>query len=920
MLLRDNSMIIKYRDRTKYSGIITDPDAVKNALATNFIINDFRPGGGYSTESFELDDNIMHAIIVICVHYGIPNVTINSTRRTKEYNKTRPNASETSLHLDGKAIDFSFKQRSLHKKYKADIESKGDLYGKLRDLGVGEFLFYTGFNHIAIRSAVRIKDYSKIESDIKIENIKVVENPKPITPAVKDYYEYLHIDSSIATIDELFNSSSVTVLSGTDLTIKQFLNYSSQDGVSNLKRLWLSYSVEQKNQVSSEYKSYSDELSTTDDPNRISELINLKRLYELKFEEGIIYPLNTGTTLIIPKNKANIEFLSAVGKDVFLKQQDLSVFMAAEMRALVNDPSYFASSDIQITNGSYTIQYLHLMASVWIYIKSIGRVFNVTPFIKSVDTNVNDVAGNFSVSMASISSIDEIYNFSGTYYNYKNVVYDRYTGSWWKRFIQQNDVVFIRFEKLDLEKDRSFSPDLEIPFSDIPNQIYDMIGLVDTGSDYYSSAGNMPTFTLTGRDLNKLILEDSNLFMPFALIGGGKEFFLNYNQNDKVFKRLFVSGEFQTLFTGLYRSIRDSLGFIFNQLTNVGILNNNDTLVDGYKSSLNRSTGVYEDRVSKVYTISDQTNNYIKEIESNGLWKIVKVIVDNSLDQRRLNNGELSNPEGPITALIKKICHQPFVEFWGDTVGDQFLFIARQFPFTKNLIRDYFNNNEVITINGSVVSDVSLNWDETYYSIYQLRPLEGLYGSSQFISGTVMPVVYFEEFANLFGLNRLFLDDPYLSYNSINGSKGSTNLNNYRESLANDLRYIIESTIILPFTRKGSITIAGGDRRIKKGMWILFEPTNEIMYVKSVGNSLQVSQNNLSRVTTIQVERCMKYDYSVGVSENIIQGKPVNYFDVINFDLIVELISKSSTDSKRGSSELVNGEIFDFFTKRKQMI
>ena len=101
-------MIVKYRDRTKYSGLTTDTDAVKNALATNFVINDFRPGGGYSTESFELDDNIMLAIIVICVHYGIPNVTINSTRRTKEYNKTRPNASETSLHLDGKAIDFSF--------------------------------------------------------------------------------------------------------------------------------------------------------------------------------------------------------------------------------------------------------------------------------------------------------------------------------------------------------------------------------------------------------------------------------------------------------------------------------------------------------------------------------------------------------------------------------------------------------------------------------------------------------------------------------------------------------------------------------------------------------------------------------------------------------------------------------------------
>ena len=141
------------------------------------------------------------------------------------------------------------------------------------------------------------------------------------------------------------------------------------------------------------------------------------------------------------------------------------------------------------------------------------------------------------------------------------------------KLIQQNDIVFIRYERLDAEDNFGLDGfDTEIMKSNLPGKVYDMMGLVDLSSETYSSDANVSIVNVSGRDFTKMITEDSSVFFPFALVNGGKDFFLAYDPKHTVFKRMFVGEQFSYQAMKLYRSIRDSVGFIFNQLTNVGVL------------------------------------------------------------------------------------------------------------------------------------------------------------------------------------------------------------------------------------------------------------------------------------------------------------------------------------------------------------
>lgn len=79
--------------------------------------------------------------------------------------------------------------------------------------------------------------------------------------------------------------------------------------------------------------------------------------------------------------------------------------------------------------------------------------------------------------------------------------------------------------------------------------------------------------------------------------------------------------------------------------------------------------------------------------------------------------------------------------------------------------------------------------------------------------------------------------DQYLNYKETEGPEATQSLANFQAAATNDLIYIMESTAYLPFTRTGTITI-NGDRRIKVGTFIYFEPTNEFFYVSSVVNNV----------------------------------------------------------------------------------
>lgn len=894
---------------------------------TNYKFGDFHVGGGFGNTAFNLNLAVVAAIIVITRYYNLPKVKINSTRRTPTYNSTTPHAADKSRHTFGDAVDFAFLFNStfgkevLHQQFKKDIQSKGELYQRLYDLGIREFFFYKSFNHIAVEPGqpAQIKDYSNVVNDVIKTNVtplKITEKKVVISPPVKEFYEYYYQDSRANTIS-LFLSLPNCVVSNTSMSKSQFLNYKGNDK-SNLDRIWDKYTEVERMQNSREYSDLLVALALTDVEAEAEIFALEKQIQEFKptYDPNIDYLIHPGTLLVIPKNLANIETLSATGKDLFMVQQNLKTFLDEEFQKIVNDPTFVPTNKVKIKNAASSINYQNITFSCWIYIRALDKIVNISPFVKSIDTVVGDGGGTFSIAINDIFDLDSVQKYSDTLYSYvQKTQGDVFEVSFFKKIIQQNDIVFIRFERLDIETDReingAWSPYIEE--SELPNKIYDMIGLVDVCSETYSAGTAVSMINFSGRDLTKLIVEDGSYFIPFAMVNGGKEFFLNYNPEDSVFKRLFASGEFMSLFTALHRTIRDSVGFIFNQLTNVGILPKGRNLFSAYG-----------DRQSKAYAISKANDQYLDSIEVNGIWKIIKVVVDNQLDDRRLNNGELSSPEGSINDLIRKVCQEPFVEFWGDTLGDKFVFMARQPPFTKEQILDYWDNNLVIDISADQVSDVNLNWEEAYFTWYQLQPLDGLFGSDQFIAGTAMPIVYFEEYANLFGMHKKVISDAYISYGVLSGEQQKTNIDLFRQSLANDLKFVIESNSVLPFTRKGTITISGGDRRIKKGTWVWFKPTDELCYVRSVTNSCSVSGDVLSRVTQIAVERCMKIDYLFGNSSKKIDGKDINYFDIINIDVILEqlqvkLADNSAQTSKTGvNQQLVNPKLFDFFSKRQQ--
>ena len=161
-----------------------------------------------------------------------------------------------------------------------------------------------------------------------------------------------------------------------------------------------------------------------------------------------------------------------------------------------------------------------------------------------------------------------------------------------------------------------------------------------------------------------------------------------------------------------------------------------------------------------------------------------------------------------------------------------------------------------MTITSGNLQGYDLSYDTRSYSWYQLRVMDNHAGQRNTTSLAFVPIVYLDDYAEVFGNKKMSFTDQYLNYKETDGVNKTQTLSNFQEAALNDLIYILESTAYLPFTRTGTITI-NGDRRIKVGTFVYFEPTNEFFYVSSVVNNVSFLDGNLQRQNIIQVERGM---------------------------------------------------------------
>lgn len=349
-------------------------------------------------------------------------------------------------------------------------------------------------------------------------------------------------------------------------------------------------------------------------------------------------------------------------------------------------------------------------------------------------------------------------------------------------------------------------------------------------------------------------------------------------------------------------------------------------------------SGFYEDfqQIDNIITLrntrpKESTDRRFQEKKSRGIWQIIKLLVDKSITNRRLVDSSMSSGNGAILSFIQKACQEPFVEFYMDTYGDKFYLIARKPPWDKKGILSYIkygNNTEegevistpVIDIEGIQVEKEDLDFETTAYSWYTFRPQNVFAGGGTVLPVAYVPALFFEEYAEVWGSNPFSVVHSYNPYYPYIDDNGYTDLSRFEIQAYEDLRYIVESHAYLPFTRKGTITITGGDRRMKRGNWIRYKPTGEIFFVEGVQNNQSITLQTIERETIVTVSRGMVEEYIEGVEVN---GVNMSYFDIINTDIQIKTKKYSNgiigVDREKIFENMgVNKNVFLFFLKRHQ--
>lgn len=645
----------------------------------------------------------------------------------------------------------------------------------------------------------------------------------------------------------------------------------------------------------------------------------MKSKYRSEIRQNKPPLIRVGTWYVIPNKQITAELQEILASDLFMRQySSFSAFLSTKQKELLKDPEYVSwdsptnngdSSSSKPINDSYVakkraaasgsgdenkeyhVQMKALNIKVWVYSRAFNKVYDISSWIRTCSTNKDISMGTFSMELVPTDTLT-IQTFGEDFANHFNITDKR--GSihrdWFSKFIQNNDMIFIRFEKLKKEKyedmgKRQSSTHIVEPSELNDKLIWDMMGLIDTVSTNVDSESTDYSVSISGRDLMKLLVEDGSYFIPLKFVEGSPDrWFYGGDPESSWFKRNMVTGSYDYYFAYEFQQIDTVSSFIVNQLSNIGIVPNS------------------------------LFSHCAKRPDAKGVWQMITLWVDGQLSDRRIVDRSLTNPEGTLLDFFNKICQQPFVEFWGDTWGNEFDLMIRQPPFTKTAIQNVVNSKEFIGIEPKDLLSFSLEYDNRAYAWYRIMPQNALTGSSQFSSLALVPIIFLNEYVERFGNKRCITNDIYLSEKSLKGKDDEKNINTMSQALLNDLLYVVETTSYLPFTRKGTITI-NGDRRIKVGTFVILESTQELFYVTAVNNTITFTNDVIDRVTVLTVERGMLLEYITNAAKN--------YFNIVDIDGIRADIQKRDPKHKDdviapSSTKFgVNIDVFNFFLERE---
>ena len=362
-----------------------------------------------------------------------------------------------------------------------------------------------------------------------------------------------------------------------------------------------------------------------------------------EYEDFPIYP---GAILYLSKDKIYKAVLITKGSNqVVVDSNSIKAYIIEPLKELINNSRYVVISD-QIRSE---LQQQIPKVSVWIWCRALSSgdqspIINLSSFIKGINTMAGEDGGTWNLTLPPIkgSSDEAVWTIDSKTVNFYELVDSMgFQGVstinkpmregaesparndfFFEKVIQKNDLIFIRFEPLEMdnyEKESSNSPYL-IDKKDLPGKVYDMIGLVDNVNLSINSASNSINIGINGRDLTKLLIED-NFFME-------PELFLIGNSAGIDLKGLTrIKNELVGHITEREKSIEFVLKFIINALSGMEVVPGE--LFEGYK-----------ERQSTYYHVLEKTFGVGK---AEGIWRIITFLLDKKIEKRTLVDFDIGN-------------------------------------------------------------------------------------------------------------------------------------------------------------------------------------------------------------------------------------------------------------------------------------
>lgn len=318
---------------------------------------------------------------------------------------------------------------------------------------------------------------------------------------------------------------------------------------------------------------------------------------ELKLDMSLPRPCN----LNIPAKNVKKELLISqtnlqTSEDVFLAFADENI-----QKSFLNNFTAIVEENNSYSKNNYN-------CTVLIYCKALNvnlfnggvvmgdKLLDVSDHIVGLNTFVDKNGGNFKIKLPFITKdrqnstvglnkdpfFYEIPRIQDNLSSYKKSDFNTNI-DYFSNVVQNNDLVFIKFDKIN-RKDES----IQIEASDLPNENFDMIALVDNISVNKSAQNSDVSVDISGRDLMKLLIDDSSNFFQVSTTNSPESIFCNthsfgdassvdktgkgYPDPIKRVRRLV--GEIDVFSNRTNMSISFILKGVISQLANIEIIDN----------------------------------------------------------------------------------------------------------------------------------------------------------------------------------------------------------------------------------------------------------------------------------------------------------------------------------------------------------